>query len=44
MPTRKHPMQRKFSEMTFWEKSLFVLKVAVCLLSFGFIYPHILND
>jgi hypothetical protein len=41
---RKHQMERKFSEMTFWQKSVFVMKLALCLISFGFIYPHILND
>lgn len=36
--------RKKYSEMTLWQKSVFVLKVAVCLISFGFIYPQILND
>jgi hypothetical protein len=35
---------RRFAEMTHREKFAFILKVAVCLLSFGFIYPNILHD
>jgi hypothetical protein len=34
-------MTRKYSEMTPRQKIVFVLKVAVCMISFGFIYPHI---
>lgn len=34
----------KFHEMTPLQKVKFVLKVAVCMISFGFIYPHILSD
>jgi hypothetical protein len=26
------------------EKLVFVLKVALCILSFGFIYPNIMHD
>jgi hypothetical protein len=37
-------MSRKFSEMTRREKLVFVLKVALCMVSFGFIYPHILSE
>jgi hypothetical protein len=32
-----------FSEMKRLEKFKFVLKVAICMISFGFIYPHILE-
>jgi hypothetical protein len=33
----------KFDEMQPLQKVQFVLKVAVCMISFGFIYPHILD-
>jgi hypothetical protein len=33
----------KFDEMMPLQKLKFVLKVAVCMISFGFIYPHILD-
>ena len=33
----------KFDEMRPLQKVKFVLKVAVCMISFGFIYPHILD-
>ena len=34
----------KFSELTAWEKTIRVLKVIVCVLSFGFIFPSISTD
>lgn len=37
-------MTRKFADMTLREKVVYVFKVAVCLISFGFIYPHIFLD
>jgi len=37
-------MNRKFAEMKPREKVVFVFKVAVCMISFGFLYPHILLD
>ena len=37
-------MTRKFSEMRGREKLVYVLKVAACLVSFGFIYPNIMHD
>jgi hypothetical protein len=37
-------MTLKYSAMTFRQKTVFVLKIAVCIISFGFIYPHILID
>jgi hypothetical protein len=33
----------RFQQMTPLQKVKFVLKVAVCMISFGFIYPHILE-
>jgi hypothetical protein len=33
-----------FREMTLRQKFVFVCKVAVCILSFGFVFPHILID
>jgi hypothetical protein len=38
------PPALKFSEMTRRQKIVFVLKVAVCVISFGMIYPNIMND
>jgi hypothetical protein len=37
-------MSRPYNEMTRREKVIFVLKLAACILSFGFIYPNIMND
>lgn len=37
-------MTSRFNEMTRREKIVFVLKVALCILSFGFIYPNIMHD
>jgi hypothetical protein len=34
----------KFKDMTVTQKAVFVLKVAVCIISGGFIYPHIMTD
>jgi hypothetical protein len=34
----------KFREMTLGQKAAFITKLALCILSFGFIYPHILID
>lgn len=43
MPATRPPSLR-FSEMTRRQKIVFVLKVAVCVLSFGMIYPNIMNE
>ena len=34
----------KFKDMTLRQKTVFVLKVTVCIISGGFIYPHIMHD
>ncbi len=34
----------KFSQMTGLQKTVFVFKLAVCILSFGFIFPKIGAD
>jgi hypothetical protein len=34
----------RFAEMTRREKFVFILKLALCLLSFGFIYPNVMHD
>jgi len=34
----------KFHEMSPGQKVKFVLKLALCIVSFGFIYPHISVD
>ena len=33
-----------YSEMKPSEKAMFVLKLALCILSFGFIFPNIMSD
>ncbi len=33
-----------FKEMTPPQKFRFVMKVAVCILSFGFVYPNVMSD
>jgi hypothetical protein len=40
-PARK---SLRFSEMTPMQKAAFVLKLTVSILSFGFIYPNLMND
>ena len=37
-------MTTSFKEMTRRQKLVFVLKIAACILSFGFIYPNIMHD
>ena len=34
----------KYHEMSRGQKVRFILKVAVCIISFGFVYPHIMSD
>ena len=34
----------KFSEMSRGQKVKFILKVVVCMLSFGFIFSHVLSE
>ena len=34
----------RFKEMTGKQKLVFVLKVSVCVISFGMIYPNIMHD
>ena len=36
--------QCEFKEMTGKQKFVFVLKVTVCVISFGMIYPNIMHD
>jgi hypothetical protein len=40
------PAQRslKYHEMSPGQKVKFVLKVAACMISFGFLFPHILSE
>ncbi len=40
-PARK-PL--KFRDMTPGQKAVFVLKLTLSILSFGFIYPNLMND
>jgi len=34
----------KFDQMTPQQKAVFILKLAVCILSFGFIFPGLTSD
>ena len=34
----------RFKEMTGKQKIVYVLKVTVCMISFGMIYPNIMHD
>jgi hypothetical protein len=34
----------KFDEMKPMQKMKHVFKVAICMLSFGFIFPHVMSD
>ena len=34
----------KFGEMTPAQKCVFIFKLAVCIMSFGMIYPNLMND
>lgn len=36
--------EAKFKKMNFWQKCVFVGKVCVFILAWGFIYPNILVD
>lgn len=36
--------KRAFADLSPREKLVFVLKVALCIISFGFIYPNIMHD
>lgn len=42
--TRTPEPSLKFDQMTLRQKSVFILKLAVCILSFGFIFPGLTND
>jgi hypothetical protein len=33
-----------FKQMSLAQKCRFILKLSICILSFGFIYPHALTD
>ena len=34
----------KFDQMTPRQKVIFVMKLAISIISFGFIYPNLMND
>ena len=36
--------RKTFSQKTPREKLVYVLKLAVCILSFGFIFPNLMSD
>jgi hypothetical protein len=38
------PASPKFAHMTRRQRIVFVLKVVVCVISFGMIYPNIMHD
>lgn len=35
---------KKFADMTGTEKTVFVVKVVICVLTFGFAFPNVQND
>lgn len=35
---------RRFRDMSPKQKAVFILKLAVLIVSFGFIYPHLMSD
>ena len=43
-PSPKLQPSLKFAQMTRRQKAVFILKLAVCILSFGFIFPGLTND
>ena len=42
--TNGKPASPKFADMTPGQKTFFVFKIAVCIISFGFIYPNVMNE
>ena len=34
----------KYADMTTRQKAFFILKIALCIISFGFIYPNVMNE
>jgi len=38
------PKPTTFKEMSGSEKTVFILKLAVCILSFGMLFPNIMSD
>jgi len=35
---------KKFADMTRAQKSVFVVKLLVCIATFGFVFPNVQND
>lgn len=44
MSAPQAPGPGKFAQMTARQKATFILKVIVCMISFGFIFPNIMRD
>jgi hypothetical protein len=42
--TMQHPPSTKFKDMTRKQKFVWVLKVMVCVISGGMIYPNVMSD
>lgn len=38
------PQPTRFADMTRRQKAVFVLKLVVCVISFGMIFPNIMHD
>jgi hypothetical protein len=34
----------KFREMTSPQKCLFIFKLAICIMTFGMVFPNVMND
>jgi len=43
-PQLKARKSTPFAQMTGRQKSLFVLKLAVCILTFGMAFPNVMSD
>ena len=44
VPVKKEKGGTPFNEMSRGKKLLFISKVVVCVLSFGFVFPDVMND
>ena len=40
----KRPAGKKFADMTRRQKTIFVVKLVVCILTFGFAFPNVQNE
>jgi hypothetical protein len=43
-PSPKHDSGKRFKDMSPREKVVWVLKLAVCILTFGMAFPNVMSD